>query len=501
MPSKQKDPSAKRTALKSTAAKAKLSKAVAVPARTTVLVLGMHRSGTSALSGVLAKLGCDLPATEMPAANSNEKGFFESGRIYEMHEELLASLGIEWSDWQPLHAGWFRSHRAAEFHGRALGALEAEFGNSRLFVLKDPRICRLLPLWTGVLKDFGCDLAIVHIHRNPLDVAASLEKRNRIPVAEGMLIWLRHVIDAEAASRGRARCFTSYPRMLANWPRETAKIEDQLGLVLPRRSLATTRAVNEFLTRDLQHFAHAPDDLIENPMIAGWIRDIYAILERWARTGEEAKDHATFDQVNQAFTVTSPVFGPMLETSEDRAYKDQIRRKLHDAEETVKQIKTERDAARETFQRPLDEAEAALEQIREELAEARARLSQTQNALQHRDDEIKSKSREIEAFHDQMQRRSDDLAKMARLLSEMETRNLDSQKQTHKILETLRCNHIRAEEHNVALKKQLETSTSETIAERQRRKRLELALAEIKRSTSWRISAPLRRLIHLLRRG
>ena len=77
--------------------------------RHAILVLGMHRSGTSALAGMLSLCGASLPATLMPPADYNPKGFFESLSIFRAHQQLLAELGSSWDDQSPLPKGWLDS--------------------------------------------------------------------------------------------------------------------------------------------------------------------------------------------------------------------------------------------------------------------------------------------------------------------------------------------------------------------------------------------------------
>src|SRR5206468_3279043 len=104
-----------------------------------VLVLGMHRSGTSALARVLNLLGCDLPQTLMGPGKSNEAGHWESQAIANFNDRLLESAGTSWDDWQAINPGWLSSLKAVQFREEARGLLEQEFGASHLFVLKDPR--------------------------------------------------------------------------------------------------------------------------------------------------------------------------------------------------------------------------------------------------------------------------------------------------------------------------------------------------------------------------
>ena len=71
------------------------------PSCVALVVLGMHRSGTSALAGVLSKTGYDLPKNLLPASFDNPKGYFESKEIIALNDDLFAEMGAVWSDWMP----------------------------------------------------------------------------------------------------------------------------------------------------------------------------------------------------------------------------------------------------------------------------------------------------------------------------------------------------------------------------------------------------------------
>ena len=83
--------------------------------------------------------------------------------------------------------------------------------------LRIPRICRLLPFWVEVLDRCHIKPSVLIPLRNPLEVAASIEKRDHFDPALGYLLWLRHILDAEAASRELPRHFSTYDQLLENW--------------------------------------------------------------------------------------------------------------------------------------------------------------------------------------------------------------------------------------------------------------------------------------------
>src|SRR5690606_28841543 len=110
--------------------------------RTALLVLGMHRSGTSALSGVLAKLGAESPKSLMPPTADNPKGYWESTAITDFNNAVLASAGSRWDEWEAFNEEWLRTSVGKTMMSEVPALLEQEFGHAPLFLLKDPRICR-----------------------------------------------------------------------------------------------------------------------------------------------------------------------------------------------------------------------------------------------------------------------------------------------------------------------------------------------------------------------
>lgn len=118
-----------------------------------IVVLGVHRSGTSALTRVLNLCGAALPKQIMPPAPDNETGFWEPAEIVAIHEELLVSAGSRWDDVLDFPQPWFTSDIAETFKCRIINILRENFSEAPLFVIKDPRMCRLVPIWLSVFKD------------------------------------------------------------------------------------------------------------------------------------------------------------------------------------------------------------------------------------------------------------------------------------------------------------------------------------------------------------
>jgi glycosyltransferase involved in cell wall biosynthesis len=227
--------------------------------RLAILVLGMHRSGTSALTRIVGHLGASLPLDPMPETADNPSGYWESRPIARFNSRLLESAATRWNDDAPVADAWFADPARRVDVDEAVGLVVAEFGDVPLFVLKDPRICRLLPFWREVLARVGIDACAILALRDPWEVARSLEARladdSFRPAAiaapeRGLLLWLRHVLDAEARSRDMPRIVIDYASLVADWRSAVGDLIDLAAL--PAVSAETATAIDRFLTPGLR---------------------------------------------------------------------------------------------------------------------------------------------------------------------------------------------------------------------------------------------------------
>jgi hypothetical protein len=220
--------------------------------RQAVVVLGMHRSGTSALCGALDLLGVDFGQHLMPATDANEKGHWEQEEIVRAHDGLLSSLGSWWDDDEPLPADWVEREITRETRSRLLEILERDFGHSSLFGLKDPRMCRLLPLWLPIFQTLGVDPHFVLVVRHPWEVAESLAKRDGIEHSKSYLLWLDHAVQAESATRGHKRSFVRYEELVDDPVAILGAAREQLGIDL-RAPSQIEPSLRDFLNPSLRH--------------------------------------------------------------------------------------------------------------------------------------------------------------------------------------------------------------------------------------------------------
>ena len=265
--------------------------------RTVLTVLGA-RSGTSALAGTLGILGCTLPKNLMGSAPSNVKGHFEPQDFAEIHDKILASVGSVWSDWREFPQTWFHSGEAQQYRLKLTALFLENYGDAPLTIVKEPRMCRMLPLWDGVFEDLKAKPVFCFIDRDPLEVAASLKARDGSSLTDGLLYYVRNHLDAERATRTRRRTFVSYDALLSNWPKTIRFAGEKLGIPFSI-SAEQGSAVDSFLEPALCHQGlHIP------PYPRGAIYNMaYAVHEAFSRLASGGSEEPTRRRLDELRTI------------------------------------------------------------------------------------------------------------------------------------------------------------------------------------------------------
>ena len=179
-----------------------------------VLVLGMHRSGTSALTGALSRLGLVLPdAADLVAGRYDNPVHYESQALTDLDDAILRALGGSWSAPPVLAAGWERSAAVLGVMGDGPRAARRAFPHGGPMLWKDPRQCLLLPLWRSILPP---PVVVVFLWRAPLAVARSLGTRQGFSPSLGLALWERYNREALAGMAGQAVYVMRYEELLAD---------------------------------------------------------------------------------------------------------------------------------------------------------------------------------------------------------------------------------------------------------------------------------------------
>jgi hypothetical protein len=265
------------------------------PERSLVLVAGSGRSGTSLMAGILQRLGYAVPQPEIPADETNPRGFAESRWVVEFHTRLLHRSGVQVADARP--RAWALTAQAgldviAQAQLREWLGPELEL--SRHVIVKDPRLSWFLPLWRRTAEELGVTPRFVTMLRHPAAVIQSKQRwygGRQGEVARGAG-WLNQTLFTERATRDGERSFVRYEDLLEDW----TQVLQALDLPAVRRATpAAMRRAHEFVDRGLSR--SQPDwDRLEVPRTLRELAD-----QLWAEIAEGTADAGRLDELRAGY--------------------------------------------------------------------------------------------------------------------------------------------------------------------------------------------------------
>ena len=188
-----------------------------------LVVMGMHRSGTSAATGLVSLCGAWAgDASDLTSPNAeNPWGFWERRDVRTICDRLLHSAGADW--WKTADFDVRRiPHSTLSEERQCFADVIAHLSTRAQWVIKEPRLCLLLPVLRGDLSEVVC----IHLFRNPLEVARSLQLRNGFGLAGSLALWEAYNRHALAATENLPRVLISHEALMLD-PYEV--LEDMLG--------------------------------------------------------------------------------------------------------------------------------------------------------------------------------------------------------------------------------------------------------------------------------
>ncbi|MCG2721290.1 MAG: glycosyltransferase, partial [Thermodesulfovibrionales bacterium] len=289
-----------------------------IPSRRAIIVLGMHRSGTSALARTLNLCGVDLGSNLMPPGpEDNVKGFWEHLDIFQANEKLLRGLNSSWDDVRALPDRWWTSDFAGAYKLEIISILERDFSNSPLWGVKDPRICRFLPLWRPILEQTDNKPLFLIIVRNPLEVVASLAKRDGFSKGKSCLLWLKHLIESEKGTRNASRVFVTYEELLSDWKGVLSYIKKTFNFKWPIAFKKAAPQIEAFLSSSLRHNEINDDILIEDQNLSKWISHAYLAAKK-AVEGDDGHLIKIMDAIGAALREVETLYEPAITDLKDK---------------------------------------------------------------------------------------------------------------------------------------------------------------------------------------
>jgi hypothetical protein len=242
-----------------------------------IVVLGMHRSGTSAITRGLLGLGVQLGNRLIPPIEgNNDKGFWEDIDINHLNYKILETINKEWHYFVPIKQEEIEFLRQKGYFERAVAMMRQKVADSTIYGIKDPRISILLPFWKEVFKSLNYDVSYIIAVRHPLSVAKSLEKRDGFDFEKSYFLWLTHVINSLSGTTGCNRIVIDYDKLMQNTEKELRRVADVLHLEVDTNELGIYKA--DFLDEKLRHTSYTSADLKLDNASSELLKDVYSTL-------------------------------------------------------------------------------------------------------------------------------------------------------------------------------------------------------------------------------
>ncbi len=292
-----------------------------------LLVLGMHRSGTSVLARLLNLAGADLGARVSEGGRGNERGHWEDVFAVELHDRLLDAFGLRWSDPFGLPEGWRKSDAAGAARRSIAHYLSSDRRRHPMWVVKDPRLCLFADLWIDAAADVDLPLSAAVVVRHPLQVAHSLQVRDGIGLSPGLALWLDHAVGAFKAGARVSSCLLRHDDLLGHWREALAAVADLPGLDALDPERAKTGAEG-FLDADLRHHSDVsgtlpapiedvwrlheePDPALRGRSAESIVTPVRALLQPLLQDWR-SQQRSLWERVGNAEALLSPNAGALL---------------------------------------------------------------------------------------------------------------------------------------------------------------------------------------------
>ena len=425
-----------------------------------LLVLGMHRSGTSALTGLLNKLDVYLGSELMKANFANQKGYFENNILYKINEKLLAQIGSSWDDI------FYDEEKldAIKEIGELKSAIKSEFEYAKSFAIKDPRLALLFPVYKKVLDELDINIKIILPYRNPIEVANSLKRRDGMPLEKGMLLWAYHFLLAEKFSRGHERVFVNFDELISDTSKVVEDLSTKLHINFLDKLSKNKKEIEEFLEPSLKHHNISMDNLSDN--IPKIVKDILALKDSFNEHNLEKE----FDALRYELFSYQKLF-----------YNEGIVSSLDEGKRAKESLKQKSDECL-ILNDELNRTKESLHVKSEELNQTKQALHVKTQEAQETKHALHVKSEELSQTEQSLNQKNDECSIL----------NDELQSKEQELSQTKHALHVKSEELN-RTKQALHVKGEELS-------KLQSELADIYMSKSWRITRPLRQIMRKLRK-
>ena len=155
------------------------------------IILGMHRSGTSTVAGILHLnniiMGTDQNFWPRPLPQ-NPKGFYENFDFRKINDKILNGVDYDVKSYESEIPIPVITDRLKKVMAKIILKNQSTYEH---WGWKDPRSCLTIFQWIPIFTELGLvqEIKIIYVTRKAISVARSLKKRNDLPISKGISLW------------------------------------------------------------------------------------------------------------------------------------------------------------------------------------------------------------------------------------------------------------------------------------------------------------------------
>ena len=352
------------------------------PKSKVVLVLGMHRSGTSLLAQILHRIGVywGEPDQLMPANDYNLDGYWEYQPIVKFHDRVLRAFGGDWKSPPTMVDVWWTLPEYQHFVQEAQILIQP-FRSHPVWGWKDPRTVLLLPFWQAVLDDY--DVYHLLMVRNPLEVALSLSPRDADSVSflQALHLWVAYqsrLHDVDTSMR------VDFDALVDDSQTTLQRIVDFIGESPSKQQM---KAGLDSVKPEYRHY-QSPMSVTTNWLPA----DITAEVSHWfdVPTTIPEADYSLF--IHQLLQQQS----------------DLVDEYVHKLEFLTQELKQGKDSLRKQRQTHTQHLQTRADQIQE----LNQRVEKRAQQVEHLNQELQTRAEHIQKLDEQLQTRADQIQEL-----------------------------------------------------------------------------------------
>ncbi|MBN1768118.1 MAG: glycosyltransferase [Prolixibacteraceae bacterium] len=290
-----------------------------------VVVLGMHRSGTSAVAKLITKFGFSAGNNLMPADNSNKEGYWEDIDIYNINQQILSFLFSSWDEYEDLRIRksiLMKEILIEEFGEDAIKIINNKLQKDSNIVIKDPRISILLPFWSHIFNSIDANTHYILTVRNPVDVAKSLSKRNNFSENKSFNLWYYYnqccLVDSI-----KPLYLIHFENLISSPDKQTINLSSFLKI-----QISNTIELKKVINKKIIH--HKTSDNKQKTVISGYkyIDETYKTLTKNVLIEKTTKPFLNNEFNEEQDIYTSSLFYNEIE-NDDEHYNTQIKQVSH----------------------------------------------------------------------------------------------------------------------------------------------------------------------------